>query len=58
MSKREPGYYWVRWETRTLLPGEDPWAIFEWLKGGQWELGFKEADFAEIDERRIERVEG
>lgn len=54
--KREPGYYWVKYD------GE--WEIamwFEWIPG-KYEWNFfdrskTDSDFEEIDERRIERVE-
>lgn len=51
--KRRPGYYWVRFHHEV--------AIGQWT-GSRWAVGdedgsadyFKDADFEEIDERRIE----
>jgi hypothetical protein len=58
MSDRKPGFYWVK------ARGPLGWIVAEW-GGLNWSAGFwsiagmtdewRDADFAEIDERRIER---
>ena len=51
---RQEGFYWVRlsdWE----------WEVAQWLDGSWWTAGsdshYQDSDFAEIDERRIERTQ-
>lgn len=51
-AERQPGYYWVR------VRKEGHWQVGEW-DGESWAISYHgtlyDADFAEIDERRLER---
>ena len=55
MSNRESGFYWVKYYQETS------WVIAEWRDGlKKWRCGnwfCKDADFAEIDERKLTRAE-
>jgi len=55
MSNRESGFYWVKYYQETS------WVVAEWRSGlKKWRCGnwfCKDADFAEIDERKLTRAE-
>lgn len=52
-TKREDGYYWVRWEDNTWnIAYYCFWVVVHW-QIGDW--NGLDSDFVEIDERRIVR---
>lgn len=55
-KERQEGFYWVK------ISQDTPWTIGEYYSNTWYVIGLnltmQDTDFAEIDERRIERAEG